>query len=216
MPTADRTDTGTKLGKDALLDAAARLFDEVGVDAVSINELVRASGHRNRSAVSYHFGTRDDVVRAVAERSMTAPDRRRHELLDELLTASPDPTLTELATVVLQPLSEQFATLEGRRHLRLLDQLLGHPRLLATAQQVLAGNSSLERTAGLVRSQLDHLTPEFRRERLELLVTFVIHAYAEQASLLDDEAPSRPPLSTDEFTRHIVGLVVAMVGAPSP
>lgn len=209
-------DTNPTLGKDALLDAASVLFDEAGVDAVSMNEIVRASGHRNRSAILYHFGSKDEVVRAVVERSMVGADARRSQLLDELLARDPQPTVAAVATVVVQPLTELLGSAEGRRHLRLLGQLLGHPRLLASAQAVLRGNESMARCADLVVGELTHLPADLRAERVSLLVAFVMRAYADQARLLDAAEPSRPPLSGDDFTSHLVVLIVAILDAPVP
>ena len=40
-----------QLGKQAILDAAAILMDERGVDNVTTQDINQASGHRNRSAV---------------------------------------------------------------------------------------------------------------------------------------------------------------------
>ena len=57
--------------RDLILDAAARLFAERGVDNVSIAEIVRAAGQRNTSAVHYHFGSRDEVLRAVLARHVS-------------------------------------------------------------------------------------------------------------------------------------------------
>lgn len=210
------TDTNPTLGKDALLDAASALFDEAGIDAVAVNEIVRASGHRNRSAILYHFGSKDEVVRAVVERSMVGPDARRSQLLDELLARDPQPTVAAIATVVVQPLTEQLDSAEGRRHLRLLGQLLGHPRLLASAQAVLRGNESMARCADLVVDALTHLPDHLRQERVALLVAFVLRAYADQARLLDAAHPSRPPLAGEDFTSHLVGLIVAILDAPVP
>ena len=203
------------LGKDALLDAASVLFDEAGIDAVAMNEIVRASGHRNRSAILYHFGSKDEVVRAVVERSMVGPDARRSQLLDELLARDPQPAVAAIATVVVQPLTELLDSTEGRRHLRLLGQLLGHPRLLASAQVALRGNDSLARCADLVLDELAHLPDHLRQERTALLVAFVMRAYADQARLLDAAEPNRPPLSGDVFTSHLVGLIVAILDAPA-
>ena len=67
---------------DRLLDAAARLFAERGVDNVSIAEIVRAAGQRNTSAVHYHFGSRDEILRAVLARHVPAIAERRRELLE--------------------------------------------------------------------------------------------------------------------------------------
>jgi AcrR family transcriptional regulator len=210
------TASTTPLGKDALLDAASALFDEVGIDAVALNEIVRASGHRNRSAILYHFGSKDDVVRAVVERSMVSPDARRSELLDDLLVRDPQPGTVAIAEVVVQPLTELLDTADGRRHLRLLGQLLSHPRLLASAQAALRGNGSLARSADLVTGELTHLPSHLRQERVALLVAFVMRAYADQARLLDAVEPSRQPLSGPEFTAHVVGLIEAILGAPDP
>ena len=210
------TGAAAGLGKDALLDAASVLFDEAGIDAVSMNEIVRASGHRNRSAILYHFGSNDAVVRAVVERSMLDPDARRSQLLDELLAGDPRPAVAAIATVVVQPLTELLDSPEGRRHLRLLGQLLSHPRLLASAQAALRGNGSLARCADLVVDAAAHLPAHLRQERVALLVAFVMRAYADQARLLDAAVAARPPLSGEDFTSHLVGLIVAILDAPAP
>lgn len=58
--------------RDKLLDAAARLFAERGIDNVSIREIVRTAGQHNASAVHYHFGSRGEVLRAVLARHVPA------------------------------------------------------------------------------------------------------------------------------------------------
>ena len=64
------------------LDAAARLFAERGIDNVSIAEIVRTAHQRNASAVHYHFGNRDEILRAVLARHVPAIAERRHQLLE--------------------------------------------------------------------------------------------------------------------------------------
>ena len=48
-----RVDGKGARGREAILDAASVLMDERGVDQVSLNEINRASGNRNRSAVAW-------------------------------------------------------------------------------------------------------------------------------------------------------------------
>ena len=69
--------TASPSTSDLLLDAAARLFAERGVDNVSIAEIVRSAGQRNTSAVHYHFGGRDQVLQAVLARHVSELAERR-------------------------------------------------------------------------------------------------------------------------------------------
>ncbi|NEE33546.1 helix-turn-helix transcriptional regulator, partial [Streptomyces sp. SID7982] len=48
--------------------AAERLFAEQGLSAVSNRQIAEAAGQGNVTAVSYHFGTRNDLVRALMTR----------------------------------------------------------------------------------------------------------------------------------------------------
>ena len=136
-----------QLGKQALLDAAAVLMDERGVDNVTIQDISQASGHRNRSAVRYHFGSRDAVVRAVVMRTMDAIDAERNVLLDHLETTGAPLTPRSVIEVVVAPLARQLRTPEGRRYLRICAQLINHPRFMSDARDAVAVNSSVSRCA---------------------------------------------------------------------
>lgn len=85
-----------------LLDAAIRLFAERGFDATSVRDLTQAAG-ANQAAIHYHFGSKDDLLRAATDRVVEPLNRRRHELLDDLLiTAEGHPTSDDLLRIFLQ------------------------------------------------------------------------------------------------------------------
>ncbi len=44
-------------GRLALLDAAERLIAHRGIHGVAAREVVKEAGHRNNSAITYHFGS---------------------------------------------------------------------------------------------------------------------------------------------------------------
>jgi AcrR family transcriptional regulator len=48
--------------RDRLITAAEELFAANGIEAVSLREIVRASGARNTAALQYHFGDRAGLV----------------------------------------------------------------------------------------------------------------------------------------------------------
>src|SRR4051794_26907053 len=91
--------------RDKLLDAAARLFAERGIDNVSIAEIVRAAGQRNASAVHYHFGNRGEVLRAVLARHVPDIHDRRVELL-ERARSRPDGDVRAAVEAVVRPVTE--------------------------------------------------------------------------------------------------------------
>ena len=51
-----------------LISTAERLFAERGLEAVSLSEINRDAGQRNKSALHYHFGSRDGLLKALLEK----------------------------------------------------------------------------------------------------------------------------------------------------
>lgn len=68
--------------REAILDAAETLFSMKGFRAVSMREIAQASG-ANLGSISYHFGTKDGLLREIYARHSGPMNRRRNELLSE-------------------------------------------------------------------------------------------------------------------------------------
>jgi len=204
-----------QLGKQALLDAAAVLMDERGVDNVSLQDISQASGHRNRSAVQYHFGSRDAVIRAVITRTMDPIDVERNLLLDHLETTGTALTQRGVIEVVVTPLARQLRTADGRRYIRLCAQLINHPRFMTDARDAVTVNTSVSRCAGYLLPTLGHLPEPVVAERTSQVTGFVIRACSDQSRLMDSETPSRPVLSIEDFTLNLVDTTLAILQAPT-
>ncbi|RZL66399.1 MAG: TetR/AcrR family transcriptional regulator [Variovorax sp.] len=76
---------------DATLDTPARiaeegmrLFAREGMNAVSLRRVVQAAGAQNPSALHYHFGTREGLVAAIAERLRQRLEPRACARLDAM------------------------------------------------------------------------------------------------------------------------------------
>ncbi len=61
----------------ALLDVAERLFEQKGIAAVSLRQIVIAAGQRNLSAAHDHFGSGEGLIHVVVERRMRTIDANR-------------------------------------------------------------------------------------------------------------------------------------------
>ncbi|MFC5950466.1 TetR/AcrR family transcriptional regulator [Pseudonocardia lutea] len=122
--------------RDALIDAAAELFAEHGVDAVSVRSINKAAGVAP-AAVHYHFGSRDGLLQAVLVRDGDAVLRRVAELARVLAARPTVPTARELVLCVARPYLEllQREPVRGRHWLRVVAQL------------TLSDDERLERTA---------------------------------------------------------------------
>src|SRR4051794_2276986 len=207
--------TNRQLGKQALLDAAALLMDERGVDNVSVQDINQASGHKNRSAVQYHFGTRDAVIQAVMARTMGPIDAERNLLLDHLESTGTRFTPRGALEVVVSPLARQLRTPEGRRYVRLPAQLINHPRFVRDAGDAIMINTSVSRCARYILPILAHLPPPVAAERTSQVTGFVVRALGDQCRLMDSEKPTRAVLSIEDFSANLVDTIMAILQAPS-
>jgi len=80
----ERVDT-----RDALLDAAERLFADVGIDGASLRSIT-TEAHANLASVNYHFGSKEGLVRAVLSRRFRPITEQRLAELDACEEAAGD------------------------------------------------------------------------------------------------------------------------------
>lgn len=96
-----------------MVDAAERLMAERGVEAVSLRDVLEASGQRNKSAAHYHFGSREGLIRAIIENRMAPIDDARRGLLAKATGSNRSPSTEDLVGALVEPLAD--ATVR-RRH----------------------------------------------------------------------------------------------------
>jgi AcrR family transcriptional regulator len=110
-----------------LMSTAERLFAERGIDAVSLSEINRLAGQRNKSALHYHFGSRENLLRSLLEKHRVRLDDRRAEMLDDL--DGREPTLREAVTIMVRPLAEQLddRVEGGMYYVQIMAQLAAAP-----------------------------------------------------------------------------------------
>lgn len=94
--------------REHLLDAAEELFARYGIDAVSNRRIAEHAGTANHSAVGYHFGGRDELVRALITRHQEDTEGRRARLAAAL---PEDPSLRDLLACMILPWVEHLGAL---------------------------------------------------------------------------------------------------------
>ena len=206
--------TKKPLGKEALLDAAETLIVERGIEGASVGDIVRESGHRNRSALAYHFGTKDHLIRELAERMVTGADEQRIEMLNSLEAGVAHPSMREILVVTIAPMGQALETEEGRRRLRLLAQLAVHPRFHGEVGHLIASIEGIGRCAVHLVQRLNNLGPEIVAERIGLVSSFALRAFADRALAIDDGELLGSSSENQYFTATMTDLMLAMFTAP--
>jgi len=114
--------------KTALVRSAERLFAEKGLSTVSVKDITKAAGARNPSAVHYHFGNVEELIKEVfAQRYRTIEEERlvRIKRVDE---ADPQKRLVALMEAALGPWLETCLEEDGRKYVRFCVQFASDPR----------------------------------------------------------------------------------------
>ncbi|HEX9832046.1 MAG TPA: TetR family transcriptional regulator [Mycobacterium sp.] len=208
-PDASKTRAG-------LLDAAARAFARDGVFNASLIDITRQAGQRNRTALSYHFGSRDGVLCAVIDRHAAFLAQREGELLE---VARQQTALEPVVEALVRPAAELADSgWRGRCCLLIIAELTGEDRAQYSAQlqDVLASTGGNEVFA-LLTERTGHLTDELRTERFSLMVMFILRAIADRARLLERRTRhGRAQLEHEPFVGNLVAMAAAAMTAPAP
>jgi AcrR family transcriptional regulator len=195
-----------------LLDSAARLFAERGINAVSLNEINNAAGQRNASALQYHFRSREGLLSALLERHVPQVRARRDELL-AIADAQPEKVRRAAEAFVL-PLAEQLdAEWRGRAFLRITAELMTDPtRSAPQVRELLDATAADEAYARIWKHGRD-VPALLRPERMRVGGTMVLHALADRARLLDHEGKPTQ-IAPELFVGNLVDMFLAATLAP--
>jgi AcrR family transcriptional regulator len=197
---------------DLLLDSATRLFAERGVDNVSIAEIVRAAGQRNTSAIHYHFGNRDEVLRAVLARHVPELAERRLVLLEQA-QARPVRDARSAADAIVRPITE-FAQggWRQRAYLQIGSELAGSIDRVNPEIRDLLRRTAGQEAWNLLRKRCPRTPTYLWRIRQDLCIVFVGRAAADRARQLD-QGGKRRVLSDDRFVDNLVEMLLGAMRA---
>jgi AcrR family transcriptional regulator len=192
--------------RERLIATAEELFAERGIGGVSLREINTAAGQRNSTALQYHFGDRDGLVRAVLAKHTPEVESRRHALLDEYEASGGNDRLRTLAGALVRPSAVKLADADGgRAYLRIMAQLVHRP-LEEVGRGADDPRTSLNRWRRLVGDVLpDVAVNQLHRRFTAMRITFVE---------LSRRAEGRPARDERLFTSHLVDLVTAILDAP--
>ena len=112
--------------KDLILATAEALFGEKGVAGVSLRTLTGEAGV-NLAAVHYHFGSKQEVVKAVFSRCAAPVNRERLAMLDAVETRGDSRVEDILLALITPPFRLARDPVHGKGFTRLLARFYSEP-----------------------------------------------------------------------------------------
>ncbi|WP_246292267.1 TetR/AcrR family transcriptional regulator [Lentzea indica] len=192
--------------RELILTAAERLFAEHGVLAVSNRQVSEAAGQGNNTAVGYHFGTKADLVRAIARKHLAQIEEIRQRMVADI----GDPAdVRAWITCLVRPVTEHLAEVGSPTWFaRFGAQVMTDPTLRPILVEETQSSPSLVRILSGLNACLSDLPDDVRAERYDMARQLLVHMIAERERALADNTPTPRASWHDAAT----GLVDALVG----
>ncbi len=166
----------------ALINAAERLIAQQGVENVSLLDIAKAAGQANKSAVQYHFGSKENLLKAIFEVRLEYINDRRTEMLNSL-EESNSVTIVNLLKVIICPPLEMVGDDGIHYYAQFAMQLVDSQY----AQAVWFGQANFQGTIK-IRAMLSELTPHLSREEFELRMLFIRELTFGAIRIIDNNA----------------------------
>ncbi|MEW2395453.1 TetR family transcriptional regulator [Streptomyces sp. NPDC046862] len=198
--------------RDALLTAAERLFAERGVHAVANSQISEAAGQRNNAAVAYHFGTKGDVIRAIARIHAEQMERNRSRMIAALDDSA---GLRDWVACMVLPVTDHLESLSSPTwYARFMAQVTADPALHAILfEESLVRSPSLDELAEGLNRCTPGMPTRVQLERALMARHLIVQMSVELERALADGTPA---YRTDwsDAAAGLIDAIVALWQAP--
>lgn len=177
-----------------------------GVEGVTTRQITEAAEQRNTSAVSYHFGSRQGLLREILARRGGPVDDERGRLLAE---AGPSPALVDLVSCLVVPYAALLDDPSSRAYLRIVAQLRGR----FAAWRVESDAATTQHLAAILDriEAMPSAPPAVRRERVVALIMLLTSTVADRARRIDDGTGN--DLDHAAFVANLAAMGAAIITA---
>ena len=191
--------------RELILSTAERMFAEHGIHEVSNRQISEAAGQGNNTAVGYHFGTKNDLVRAIVRKHSEPIEERRRELLAEL---GPNPDVRDWVTCLVRSATDHMGSLGTPGWLaRFSAQLMNDPSLREIQIEESLTSPTLRQVLDGLNECLGDLPIPVRLERGDMARQLIIQMTAEFERALAEGKPTARATWHEMATGLIDGIV---------
>lgn len=200
--------------RDRILDAAERLFAAHSIEEVTLRDVTSAASV-NLAAVHYHFGSRDDLLRAILVRRMTPlleERKRRLSLLPR--DGAKRKRIEHIVRAFIEPSLEYDCSNDNYLVHRLITRLA----IYEERDPIDLFQFTLAETHAKFLDALASVLPDIGREplgyRFEFMLGLLSHATALRARLIGADREIHGIAAPDRLPPELIDSAVAIFCAP--
>jgi len=195
--------------RTALLQAAQRLIAERGFGTVSVKDITRAAGARNPSAVHYHFGNVESLIKEVFTQRYGSIEQERTLRLAKVNEADPARRLIALIEAAIAPFMESCLDEEGRIYARFCLQFSTDPRFNLLELVSGSGMPSLISLRAKLAECVQDIPEAVLNARLRQVFSISLLQAADYARQLEAGFQIAPEIAIREASATLAGYIAA-------
>ncbi|MEU4227718.1 TetR family transcriptional regulator [Nonomuraea sp. NPDC026600] len=197
--------------RELILATAERLFAEHGVHAVSNRQISEAAGQGNSAAVGYHFGTKADLVRAIARKHADQMEKLRVWMVAD---AAGSTDVRDWVACLVRPFIRHLAAQGSPTwYARFRAQVMTDPALYQITIEESLPSPSLRLLVDGLNRCISDLQPEVREVRWAMARHVIVHMCVERERALAAGTPTLQP-SWDDLAASLIDAIVGLWQAP--
>jgi AcrR family transcriptional regulator len=198
-----------------LVASAEREFAERGTEGVSLNDINKLAGQRNKNATHYHFGSKSGLIQAILDKHEPGIALRRNELLDEF-EARGELTLRNLVRAMLYPMAEKLGDPDGGpQYLRFSSRLvLSHTLSALKIGKPAFSLSSVDRLTTALRRVTPNIPEALALQRGILVGAMMMNGLADHSRMLETCPQMDKVAATRLFVANLEDCLTAVLAAP--
>ncbi|WP_061927928.1 TetR/AcrR family transcriptional regulator [Altererythrobacter epoxidivorans] len=207
-----RDQSTVQSGAPAHIKAVAlKLFAERGVDGVTVRQIAEAAGQKNHAALTYHFGSKEALIRVLIVDGARAIDARRNAALDAASEAGGPKSVLEIMQILVDTSIDPDPPEWGECYNRFVVGLQSSNRALF--MDALAGqwNSGYQRCLDEVRLLKKDISPSILNQRLVFMGGALGGILAGRETELADQSRQHPMWTHPDTLNQVARALTAII-----
>ncbi len=196
--------------------AAEKLFASRSIDSVSLNEITVAAGQKNRTALRYHFGSRDGLLQAIIDRHAIVVHALRREYFDTPGNDAGSACRVAARALVL-PLGRHIETDAcGAHYVKILSQLAAlNSKIVNPASRSALSFHTDEQLTAVMEEAVAHLPHEEAQRRFFLLLSITFHGLADICRAAEADNVANTLTQRSAMIEQVALAVESLLAAPA-